>query len=134
MLAAPVVCHSSPFCGQSPFRTFRQIFQPAFMVHVFVEMFEMEIVHKMGMSGTRLRCTDLRFHTHFIRCVKVRLFARHRVAFTVPVPHMHRTHIKPMGREHGWARASLDVCFQLAAVVWSHDTTPSTTGAIEKYN
>ena len=25
----PVVCHSSPFVGQSPFRTFRQIFQPA---------------------------------------------------------------------------------------------------------
>jgi len=53
------VCHSSPFCRQSPFRTFRQIFQHVFMVHVFVEMFEMEIVDKRGMSGTRL--VDVRY-------------------------------------------------------------------------
>jgi len=48
------VCHSSPFCGQSPFRTIRQLIHPAFVVDVFDELFEMEIVHKIGRSGTRL--------------------------------------------------------------------------------
>jgi len=53
------VCHSSPFCGQSPFRTIRQLIHPAFVV-VFDELFEMEIVRKMGRSGTRLSKTDVR--------------------------------------------------------------------------
>ena len=37
------VCHSSPFFRQSPFRPFRQLFQPGFEVDTFDEMFEMEI-------------------------------------------------------------------------------------------
>ena len=42
------VCNSSPFVGQSPFLTFGRAFQPDSMVHMFVEMFEMEIYQQMG--------------------------------------------------------------------------------------
>ncbi len=38
------VCHSSPFFRQSPFWTFRQIFEPQTHVEIFDEMFKMEIV------------------------------------------------------------------------------------------
>jgi hypothetical protein len=41
---------SPPFFRQSPFRTFRQIFQGGFVVDTFVEMFEIEIVTKKGTS------------------------------------------------------------------------------------
>ena len=38
---------SSPFFGQSPFRTIRQQCQPQSQVELFDEMSEMEIVQKM---------------------------------------------------------------------------------------
>jgi len=44
--------------GQSPFRTYRQIFKPGFVVVIFVDWFEMEIVQKGGLvqpSATRPR-------------------------------------------------------------------------------
>ena len=47
-----------PFFGQSPFRTFRQIFQRRFVVNTFVEMFEMEIVQKKGTSCRRLEVSE----------------------------------------------------------------------------
>jgi len=49
--------------GQSPFRTFQRAFQPASMVYDFVDMFEMEIVQQMGMSGKRLVQVALRRRT-----------------------------------------------------------------------
>jgi len=53
----PGVCHSSPFCDNLHFEQFVKR-QPQMHGECFDELFEMEIVHKMGTSGMRLTSTD----------------------------------------------------------------------------